>query len=147
MTQIFQPALRNLAKAIRLCRDSERLTRNLEVDLAESKNLLRTIVDTAPIRVFWKDRDLRYLGCNPAFARDAGNSPTEVVGLTDYHMGWADHAERYREDDRRVMESGVPRIGYDEPQTAPDGRIDVAAHLESAPDEQQQRDDRRAWRL
>jgi PAS domain-containing protein len=49
--------------------------------LAESKNLLRAVVDTVPMRVFWKDRDLRYLGCNPIFALDAGKrSPDEVVG-------------------------------------------------------------------
>jgi PAS domain S-box-containing protein len=40
--------------------------------VAESQALLLTVIDTAPIRVFWKDRNLRYLGCNPAFATDAG---------------------------------------------------------------------------
>ncbi len=40
-----------------------------ESALVDSRNLLQAIIDTAPVRVFWKDRDLRYLGCNPAFAR------------------------------------------------------------------------------
>ncbi len=34
--------------------------------------MLRSILDTIPARVFWKDRDLRFLGCNNAFAQDAG---------------------------------------------------------------------------
>ena len=32
-----------------------------ESAMAASRNLLLTIIDAAPIRVFWKDRDLRYL--------------------------------------------------------------------------------------
>jgi PAS domain-containing protein len=48
--------------------------------LEESRNLLQAVIDTAPMRVFWKDQDLRYLGCNPAFARDAGKThPDELA--------------------------------------------------------------------
>ncbi len=91
--------------------------------VAESRHLLQTIIDTAPIRVFWKDLALRYMGCNPAFARDAGKtSPDEVVGKDDYQMGWADQAEQYREDDRKVLESGKPKLFYEESLTTPDGK-------------------------
>jgi PAS domain S-box-containing protein len=88
----------------------------------ESQRLLQTIIDTAPVRVFWKDRELRYLGCNPAFARDAGkDSPADVVGKDDYQMGWKAQADLYRADDRLVIETGMPRLFYEEPQTTPDG--------------------------
>ena len=91
--------------------------------LAESRQLLQTVVDTAPVRVFWKDRDLRYLGCNPAFARDAGvDDPAEIVGKTDFELGWAEHAEAYRADDRSVIADGQPKLSYEEQQTTPDGR-------------------------
>ncbi len=94
-----------------------------EVAVSESRNLLRTVIDTAPVRVFWKDRDLRYLGCNPVFARDAGKlHPDELLGQDDYRQPWADQAEIYRADDRAVIESGIARLSYEEPQTAPDGR-------------------------
>ncbi len=93
-----------------------------EQALTESRNLLQAIIDTVPMRVFWKDRDLRYLGCNPAFARDAGkNHPDELIGKDDFEMGWARQAESYRADDRAVMTSGASRLSYDEPQTTPDG--------------------------
>jgi PAS domain S-box-containing protein len=98
-------------------------SRTATAALADSRRLLQTVIDTAPVRVFWKDLDLRYLGCNPAFARDAGMSgPDEVIGKDDFQMGWRDQAALYRADDRRVMETGVAKIGYEEPQTAPDGR-------------------------
>ena len=91
--------------------------------LQESRHLLQSIIDTAPIRVFWKDRECRYLGCNPAFAHDAGlQTPAELLGRDDFAMGWAEQAELYRADDRQVMESGQARMSYEEPQTTPDGR-------------------------
>ena len=91
--------------------------------LIESRHLLQTIIDTLPIRVFWKDRDLRYLGCNPAFAGDAGKAgPDEVIGSDDFQMAWVAQAELYRADDRAVIESGQPRLFYEEPQTTADGR-------------------------
>ena len=91
--------------------------------LGESKALLQSVIDTAPIRIFWKDRDLKYLGCNPAFARDAGKqSPLELIGRTDYDMGWAEQADSYRADDLRVMASGKPTLRYEEPQTTPSGQ-------------------------
>ena len=81
--------------------------------MAASRNLLLTIIDAAPIRVFWKDRDLRYLGCNRAFAADAGMThPRDVVGKDDYQIGRAAQAERYRADDRAVMASGVAKLTF-----------------------------------
>jgi PAS domain S-box-containing protein len=91
--------------------------------LAESNALLTAIIDTAPMRVFWKDLDLRYLGCNPAFASDAGKAdPADLVGRNDYDMAWAEQADLYRADDRKIIESGIARIAYEEPQTTPEGR-------------------------
>lgn len=91
--------------------------------LGLSLNLLKGIIESVPIRVFWKDRDLRYLGCNTQFANDAGFSRAEeLIGKTDLDLGWTDQADAYRQDDLRVMESGVSQLGYEEPQTTPDGR-------------------------
>lgn len=93
-----------------------------EMALSESRRLLRDILDTVPVRVFWKDRKLQYLGCNMPFARDAGlNSPDELIGKDDYQMSWREQADLYRADDRKVMESGQPKLGFEEPQTKPDG--------------------------
>ncbi len=91
--------------------------------LGKSKELLQSIVENAPVRIFWKDRDLRYLGCNTEFAQDAGYSgPNELTGKTDFEMSWKDQAELYRADDKAVMESGKPKLAYEEPQTTPQGK-------------------------
>jgi two-component system, sensor histidine kinase and response regulator len=86
--------------------------------------ILQDVLDTIPVRVFWKDTNGVYLGCNKLFARDAGKKfMEEIVGKTDYDMGWRDQADTYRRDDKEVMESGLPKIDYEEPQTTPGGEL------------------------
>ncbi len=94
-----------------------------ESELAESRNLLKTIVDTMPARIFWKDKESRYLGCNPVFAKDAGiGSPQEIIGKVDYDLSWTrDQADHYRNDDRNVINSGIPKLYYEEPLNNPAG--------------------------
>ncbi|EAU55212.1 PAS domain S-box protein [Mariprofundus ferrooxydans] len=88
-----------------------------------SRDLLRSVLENVPVRVFWKDKELHYLGCNTAFAKDAGMShPKQLYGKDDFQMGWKDQAELYRADDMAVIQSGEPRIGFEEPQTTPDGQ-------------------------
>ncbi|MEZ0395559.1 MAG: GAF domain-containing protein [Anaerolineales bacterium] len=95
-----------------------------EDELRESQQMLRLILDTIPVRVFWKDQNLNYLGANRPFARDAGlQSPDELIGKNDYQMGWAPQAELYRADDLEVIRSGQPKINYEEPQTTPSGDL------------------------
>jgi len=96
--------------------------RHRERELAEANNMLRLVLDTIPVRVFWKDRNLRYLGCNRLFAQDSGHHfPEELLGDDDYAMTWHNEADLYRADDTAVITSEIPRINYEEPQTTPDG--------------------------
>ncbi len=94
-----------------------------EIALQESKSLLQTVIDHVPARIFWKDRELNYLGCNPAFAQDAGKeSPVEIIGKDDYQMGWSSNADQYRADDQKVINTDMPKINFEEPQIRPDGQ-------------------------
>jgi PAS domain S-box-containing protein len=96
--------------------------RRIADDLQNQKDLLLSVVEHAPIRVFWKDTELRYLGCNSLFARDAGLSrPDELIGKTDVDMSWHEQATLYQADDRAVMKTGIPKLDFEEPQTTPDG--------------------------
>ena len=97
-----------------------------EETLRESHQIIEGIINAIPVRVFWKDRDLVYLGCNAIFAHDAGFAdPKDIVGKDDYQMGWRDQAELYRRDDRQVIESGLPKLFIEEPQTTPEGNAIV----------------------
>ncbi len=93
-----------------------------EAELRESREVLQAVLNAIPVRVFWKDREMTYLGCNTQFARDAGFEKTEdIIGKDDYAMGWREQAERYRADDRAVIESGQAKLLIEEPQTTPSG--------------------------
>jgi PAS domain S-box-containing protein len=101
---------------------SNRELRETLLQLEQSRDMLQLIVESIPVRVFWKDKQLRYLGCNTLFARDAGFShPGDLLGKDDFAMGWREEAEIYRADDQRVIESRQPKMNIVEPQTTPTG--------------------------
>lgn len=84
--------------------------------------MLRTILDTIPARVFWKDKELKYLGCNIAFANDAKiENPDDLIGKSDFEMPWSHISNQFRNDDREVIETGVPKINFEELQIHADG--------------------------
>jgi PAS domain S-box-containing protein len=90
--------------------------------LRESRQIFERVINAIPVRVFWKNINLVYLGRNAAFARDAGFADLkDVIGKDDYQMGWRDQAELYRSDDRKVIESGSSKFLIEEPQTTPEG--------------------------
>ena len=93
-------------------------------ELRESQQLLHLIFDTLPQRVFWKDTNFNYLGCNQIFAQDAGlNSPDEIVGKNDFELNWHKSAHLYRADEEVIMAGGTPKINYEESQVRNDGTI------------------------
>jgi PAS domain S-box-containing protein len=92
------------------------------IELRQSRQLLEGILNAIPVRVFWKDANLVYLGCNAAFAHDAGfATPADVVGKDDYQMGWRDQSESYRRYDRQIIASGCPQLLVEETQTTANG--------------------------
>ena len=92
--------------------------------LRESQEIIAAILDAVPARIFWKDMNLVYLGCNAPFAREAGFArPEDIIGKDDYQMGWLKQADKYRADDREVIVGGRSKLLIDEPQTTPDGNV------------------------
>ncbi|WP_372932242.1 PAS domain S-box protein, partial [Mariniphaga sediminis] len=82
-----------------------------EIQLLESKQIIEGIINTIPARVFWKDRNLVYMGCNTAFAADAGFTDTkDVIGKDDFQFLWHEEAEMYRSDDKEVIETRQPKV-------------------------------------
>jgi rsbT co-antagonist protein RsbR len=94
-----------------------------EAGLRRELALFQLVIDSLPMRVFWKEaKDLRYLGCGAGFAHDVGyTSSADFIGRDDYEFSPAPLAEAYRADDRRVIESRQARVNFEEPQNRPDG--------------------------
>jgi two-component system, sensor histidine kinase and response regulator len=47
---------------------------------------LKSLINSIPDRIFYKDLEGRYLGCNAAFAAATGRTPEEICGLTAYDL-------------------------------------------------------------
>ena len=77
-----------------------------EEALRESERKYRTLVENLPQKVFLKDTNSVYLSCNENYARDLGITPEEIAGKTDYDFYPKELAEKYRADDKRLVESG-----------------------------------------
>ncbi|WP_322032460.1 EAL domain-containing protein [Paraburkholderia sp. J76] len=89
-----------------------------EAEAQRSNQMLESVIDNIPQRIFWKDADSRYLGCNMTFARDAGLAyPEQIIGKSDDDLPWRAYAGDMREQDREVIESGLPRINYEDDHT------------------------------
>ena len=87
---------------------------NAEAEAQRSNQMLETVIDNIPQRIFWKDRESRYLGCNMAFARDAGLAwPEQVIGKTDFDMPWHEFAPDMLAHDEEVMASSVPKMNFE----------------------------------
>ena len=77
---------------------------------------LRQILRNNDDYIFIKDPDLVYLGCSESFARMTGRaSAKELVGKTDFDLFPRDIAEKYRSDDRQVLDTGTPITGVVDP--------------------------------
>jgi PAS domain S-box-containing protein len=77
-----------------------------EQALIESEGKYRTLVENIPQKIFFKDKNSVYISCNSNFAEDLQIKPAEFSGHTDYDFYPRDLAEKYRADDKRVIESG-----------------------------------------
>ena len=74
--------------------------------LQKSEAFNRTIVESIPQGLFLKDRNNVYLAVNEPYATSLGYRPEQIVGKDDFAFYPTELAERYRADDRAVMESG-----------------------------------------
>ncbi|NWG28187.1 MAG: PAS domain S-box protein [Ignavibacteriaceae bacterium] len=99
--------------------------KKFENELQQSRQMLQLILDNVPQRIFWKDINSKYLGCNKSFAKDAGlSTPDEIIGASDYDMPWKSaEADFYRSIDSEVMKNDKPVYHLIEPQTHLNGEI------------------------
>jgi PAS domain S-box-containing protein len=98
-------------------------TRN---ELFNSRQMLQSVLDNIPQRVFWKDGDSVFLGCNKAFALERGyEDPGELVGKSTYEINplSVENADLYRTFDLEVVRTGRAKLNYEQPLIKPDGSL------------------------
>ena len=84
---------------------SQALSRQVR-ELENSERKHRELNDNLPQKIFHKNVDLEYVSCNRNYARDLRITPEAIAGKNDFHFYPRELAEKYRADDRQIMESG-----------------------------------------
>jgi sigma-B regulation protein RsbU (phosphoserine phosphatase) len=91
------------------------------VDSLEA-SLLRVLMETSPDRIYFKDRESRFVRNSHAHALSLGAaSPEECIGRTDFDYFAREHAERAFADEQEIIRTGRPVIAKVERLTRRDG--------------------------
>ncbi len=102
--------------------DAEEKTKK-ELELENQKNILRTIIDSLPEAIFYKDRNFKFIGCNKNFSDYYKKfGVNNVIGKTDMEI-YPDKeiSKKFAKEDKKILEDKAPRyiegIAYDEQGT------------------------------
>jgi PAS domain S-box-containing protein len=93
-----------------------------ERELATERNLLRTLIDSIPDRIYVKDKECKFLVNNRAHLAALGaHSMDQTVGKTDFDFRPEQQAEPYFHDDLKVIHSGQSLYDREEETILPSG--------------------------
>lgn len=89
--------------------------KKIELEFIKQKNMFELVINSVPEKIFWKDINSKYLGCNSAFIESVGkNSIEDVIGKTDFDLIWANEAQKFINDDKEIINSGIAKLNYEE---------------------------------
>lgn len=77
--------------------------KKLYVDYNNKQMLLESLINSIGDIIFYKDNDLRYVGCNKAFCEFMGKTEEQLLYKTDYQLFDKDIADRIVQNDRKVL--------------------------------------------
>ncbi len=98
--------------------------KELEEELARERDLLAALLDNVPDRIYFKDRQSRFLRLSRAMTQLFGvRDAQEVIGKDDFAFFTEEHARPAFEDEQEIMRTGVAMIDKLEKETLQQGRL------------------------
>ena len=79
--------------------------KNMEADLAKSREQLQSILDNSPALIYAKDMDGRYFLVNKQWSEILRLASEDVLGKTDLEIFPAEIAEAFVKNDKKVLQS------------------------------------------
>jgi PAS domain S-box-containing protein len=101
------------------------ITARNQVDtvLAYERDLLCTLLDNSPDRIYFKDRQSRFVRCSKAFEElFQVTDRSRFIGKTDFDFFTEEHARPAYEDEQEIIRTGQSILGKVEKETHADGR-------------------------
>ncbi|MCF7707695.1 MAG: PAS domain-containing protein, partial [Verrucomicrobia bacterium] len=97
--------------------------RQMEETIAYERDLLQTLLENSPDRIYFKDKKSRFIKCSRTVAQGLGiTTPEQAIGKTDFDFFTEEHARPAFEDEQKIIKTGEPIIGLVEKETWLDGR-------------------------
>jgi PAS domain S-box-containing protein len=92
--------------------------RQTETMLAHERDLLNTLLEHSPDRIYFKDRDSRFIKCGKSvFAHSGQPEPVEPTGKNDFDFFTEEHARPAFAIEQEIIRTGNPVIGLVEKET------------------------------
>jgi len=95
--------------------------RRREALLGDQLDFQKTLLDTIPNPIFYKNDNGQFTGANAAFESVEGLTPYEIIGKSPFDLDRPDLAERYDPQDRAVG-MGKRRYSYETQKIFADGK-------------------------
>jgi diguanylate cyclase (GGDEF)-like protein/PAS domain S-box-containing protein len=97
-------------------RDQIELYRKGEEELSRERDLLQSLMDNVPDKIYFKDTESHFLRVNRAHATSLGAGDVlEVMGKTDFDYRPPEHARLAYADEQRIVRTGQPLVDKLEP--------------------------------
>ena len=85
--------------------------------------LVTAFLENIPDKVYFKDRESRFIAASRSTCVLHGCSQTDLVGKSDFDTFAGEHAQAAYDDEQRIIATGQPLLGKLEKESWPDGRV------------------------
>ncbi|MDB4800601.1 PAS domain-containing protein, partial [bacterium] len=111
----------DVSELVRAQQAQEKISQELQTlnkEAEKDSHLMRLLIDSVPLNVYYKDLDSRFVIVNEAMSKWFGmESPAEVQGKSDRDIFSEEHWRQAEADERKIIETGEPMVGSVEKET------------------------------